>query len=83
MEKPLRIDDFAPLSALVKGYELRPDCAYLILFDKKGFSLGAAHSLMRDVLQLHLNIQIAMVVTPESQSIEVREKNEPTTPEAP
>lgn len=75
--EPLRIDDFAPLSALVEGYELRPDRAYLILLDRKGFSPGAAHSLMRDVLQLHPHLQIAMIVSPESRAIEVREKELP------
>jgi hypothetical protein len=81
--EPLNIDDFAPLSPLVRGYEFRPGCAYMILCDGKEFSASAAYALMRDIRQLHPDVQIAIVATPSVKSIEVREKSEPTTPEGP
>jgi hypothetical protein len=73
----VNIDDFAPLSSLVRGYEFRPGCAYLILCDGKGFSASAAYALMRDIRQLHPDVQIAIVTTPSLKSIEVREKELP------
>jgi hypothetical protein len=77
LEKPLTIDDFAPLSPLVRGYEFRPGCAYLILCDGKEFSASAAYALMRDIRQMHPDVQIAIVATPKVKSIEVREKELP------
>jgi hypothetical protein len=77
---PLNIDDFAPLSPLVRGYEFRPGCAYLILCDSKEFSASAAYALMRDIRQLHPDVQIAIVATPKIKSVEIREKTETPAP---
>jgi hypothetical protein len=80
-EMPINIDDFQKLSPLVKGYELRPDCAYLIICDGKDFSRPHAEALMRDVMQMHPDLSIAIVATTKPKSIEVREKkNGPAEP---
>ena len=71
---PVNIDDFAPLAKLVKGYELDPAKAYLIVCDGKSFSKGLAEALMRDVRQMHPDINIAIVATLHPKEIEVREK---------
>jgi hypothetical protein len=77
LSDPLNIDDFAPLSPLVRGYEFRSSCAYLILCNGAEFSASAAYALMRDIRQMHPAIEIAIVATPKVKSIEVREKELP------
>lgn len=72
--EPLTIDDFAKLSPLVRGYELRPDRAYLIVCDGKDFSQGLAERLMQDIRQMHPDVNIAIVASLKPKSIEVREK---------
>lgn len=73
-ELPVNIDDFSKLSPLVRGYELDPSKVYLIVCDGKDFSSGHAESLMRDIMQMHPNLNIAIVATLKPKSIEVREK---------
>lgn len=75
-DKSLNIDDFAKLSPLVKGYELRSDCAYLVVCDGKDFSQSLAEALMNDIRQMHPDLNIAIVATLKPKSIEVREKSE-------
>ena len=79
-DEPLTIDAFAPLSALVKGYELKPGHAYLIVLDKEHFNAGLASALMRDIRQMHPDVEIAVVATPKSRAIHVRIKS-PNQPE--
>lgn len=75
-ETPINIDDFKPLSKLVAGYELDPTKVYLIVCDGKDFSRGLAEALMRDITQMHPDLNIAIVGTLKPKSIEVREKAE-------
>lgn len=82
-EISVNIDDFKPLAKLVAGYELRQDCAYLVVCDGKDFNRGLAEALMQDILQMHPDLNIAIVATLKPKSIEVREKEplEPGRPE--
>jgi hypothetical protein len=73
-KKTISIDDFTPIAKLTCGYELKPGHAYLILFDGKDFSSGLAAALMKDIREMHPNVEVAMVVTSKTSSIEVREK---------
>jgi hypothetical protein len=72
-DEPLNIDDFAPLSPLVRGYEFRPGCAYLIICSAEKFNLRAAQSLFKDIMELHSDLQIAVVATPYPKSIEIKQ----------
>ena len=72
--EPLNIDDFAPLSKLVRGFELDPEKTYLLVCDAKDFSFEHAHALMKDVREMHPNINIAIVASTKSKGIEVLEK---------
>jgi len=82
---PINIDDFAPLSKLVKGYELDPTKIYLIVLDGKDFRSLAAYNLMNDIRQMHPDINIAIIASIKPNSIEVREKRDgstlPSTPD--
>lgn len=84
-EIPINIDDFAKISPLVRGYELDPAKVYLIVCDGKDFNSGLAHSLMKDIMQMHPNLNVAVVASLKPKSIEVREKadEEKTGPAAP
>ena len=82
--EPINIDDFRPLGKLVNGYELDPAKAYLIVCESKSFSRGLAEALMRDIRQMHPDINIAIVASLKAKDIEVREKlpeNGPTEPQ--
>jgi hypothetical protein len=80
-ETPVNIDDFKPLAKLIAGYELRPDRVYLIVCDGKDFSFSAAHSLLKDIREMHPDLNIAVVATLKPKSIEITEK--PVAPEEP
>lgn len=76
MNEPPNLDDFRELSSLVKGYELDPNKIYLIVCDGKDFSTGAAHSLFKNLREMHPNINIAVVGTTKPKSVKVMEKND-------
>jgi len=76
--QPLCIDDFKPLAAVVDGYELKPGCAYLILCNDKHWDGEKAASLLRDIHQMHPDLEIAIVASPDIKDLEVREKPCPT-----
>lgn len=77
-DEPVKIDDFSPLSPLVKGYELRPDRAYLIVCDGKKFSMQAAQALMRDAREMHPDLNVSIVATVAPKEITVMESKEAT-----
>ena len=74
--EPINIDEFKPLSSLVKGYELDPTKIYLIVCDGKDFKAGHAYSLFKDIRQMHPDINIAVVASLKPKSIEVMEKKD-------
>lgn len=76
-DKPLNIDDFTKVMPLTKGYELDPSKVYLIVVDGKDFQPNAIHSLMRDIQQMHPDLNIAVVATLKPKSIKVRMKDGP------
>lgn len=73
-EVPVNIDDFQKLSPLVRGYELDPAKVYLVVCQAQDFNYGLAYSLMKDIREMHPDLNIAIVASLKPKSIEVREK---------
>lgn len=72
----LNIDQFSEIAALVKGYELKPGHAYLILANDKDFDLPRLQRLMYDIRQMHPNVEIAVVATADAKKIKVMERED-------
>ena len=66
-------EDFAPLSQLVKGYELQPGKHYLFIADGKKFSYDLAHALLKHFREEHPEINVAIIGTTEAKGLDVRE----------
>jgi hypothetical protein len=69
----ITIDDFAPLSPLVKGYELDPAKHYFIICDGKKFEYKLAEALFKNIRENHPNLSIHIINTEAPKAIEVRE----------
>jgi hypothetical protein len=74
-QQKMKVEDYKPLAALVKGYELKPDHSYLFVCDGKKFSYELANALLKNVRDNHPNIGVFIIATPKSKGIEVREKD--------
>ena len=73
MGEPIKIEDFKQLSPLVMGYELRPEHSYLIICDGKSFSREHANSLFKGIMQMHPDVQIAVVATMKPKDVKIME----------
>lgn len=69
------------MSPLVSVYELHPDRTYLVICEGKKFSMAGAHSLMKDIRELHPELMIAIVATTDSKGIQLGEKIKLEVPE--
>lgn len=79
-DDPVRVEDFKKLAALVNVYELQPGKHYLIVAEGKHFSYDLAHTLMRNILLLHPELDICIVATLYPKSIEVRKEQNDERP---
>lgn len=82
-DEPLNIDEFAKLAPLVKGYELRPGMAYVVICDGKHFNFELANAIMKDVRESHPDLNICIVATLHPKSIEIAEKQNDDRPDEP
>lgn len=66
--------NFKRLSPLTEVYALENDKVYLVLCDAKHFSLPHAHSLLKDLRQMHPEVNVSIVVTTKPKSIKIMEQ---------
>jgi hypothetical protein len=76
MNNPLRVEDFHKVLPLKAAYEFKPGFHYLVVCDGKDFPYGMAHALLKDLSNLHPELEICVVATLKPRSIEVREQGE-------
>lgn len=69
----ITIEDFAPLSTLVRAYELQPGKHYLIVCDGKSFDFALASNLFKRVAEWHPEAVVAVVNTLAPKSVTVVE----------
>lgn len=69
----LTTEDFKPLGALVKGYELEAGKHYLLIVDGRGFDYGLANALLSRLREEHPEICAHIIATIEPKKVDVRE----------
>lgn len=78
-DKPVRVEDFSKISALVKAYELQPGKHYLVIADKRDFSFALTHNLLNDLRDNHPELDVFIIAVPDAKKIDVAEKKEDET----
>lgn len=73
----MRVEDFEPLSTLIRAYELQPGKHYIVICDGKHFSYELAHALFAGLRENHPELEIQVIATTVPKGIQIGEKKEP------